>query len=183
MKTKRLNRAQLADLRGTTKQAMGALLKRNGITAGDDGLFDPAEVERALNGEAGASGAMTLTEAIRRKESALARLRELEFEMRSGKYVDTAYAIEHLTRLVILLRSIVLQVPTRAVQDVADPEVKRAVFAAATRAKTEILRQLAGVTDGLDKVVLCPTCTAKVEKVASKYQFPKEAFPKGKGAA
>jgi len=180
----RMNRSELADLRGTTKQAMGALLKRNGLGPGPDGLFDSEEVDRILSGDAShgrpdTAVGMTLSEAIRRKEGALARLRELELEMRSGKYVTVDYAVDHLTRIVMILRSIVLQVPTRAVQEISDDAVKRPVFMAATRARKEILRELAGVMHSGPEIALCAACTAKVAKAAAKFQFPKEAFPKG----
>jgi len=176
----RCNRAELASRRGTTKQAMGGLLKRHGIRPGPDGKFDPVEVDRILDGdqESSADG-MTLTEAIRRKESALARLRELELEMRSGKFVDTDFAIDQHIRLISCLRAIVLTLPTRALGRVAGDQIKRPLYAAAVEVRNEILRQLGGATKYGPDQTLCPACTAKVEKAASKFRFPDEAFPKG----
>jgi hypothetical protein len=104
-RNERMNRAELAARRGTTPQAMGQLLRRHGITAGSDGKFSPQEVDAILDGGADSptSPGMTLSEATRRKEAALARLRELEYDLRSGKYCRSEVMADQITRFLTML--------------------------------------------------------------------------------
>ena len=166
--------------RGITQQAVNKLVKTGRIPS-EHGRIDLEAADKALAPDVSTPGeGMTLAEAIRRKESALARLRELEFEIRSGKYVETEYAAEQLIKLSAVLRAIVLRIPNQATQNVSNAEAKRIIFAAAMRTRDEILHHLAGGTDGSMDVTLCPRCAAKIAKIAGKYKFPAEAFPKGR---
>jgi hypothetical protein len=159
---------------------MGALLRRHAIKADRNGKFDPLEVDRLLEADAGSptSGEMSLAEAIRRKESALARLRELEFEMRSGRYLITEVVRDQMMRWASMLRSIILTLPSKAVAQMSDDGIKRALYSAALTIRDELLRQLAGVTHSGCDVDLCASCATKVAAAAADYEFPEEAFPK-----
>jgi hypothetical protein len=167
-----------ADYLGISRQAVNKMVRAGRIPS-EHGRIDPVAADAALAPADSATGNETLAGALLRKELALAGLRELELSMKSGKYVDVEYASEMVTQLSMILRSIVLQMPTRAVQAISDEAVKRPVFAAATRVRNDILRQLGGATDHAPDAKLCAACTAKVLKVADKYVFPGEAFPKG----
>jgi len=174
-KKERVTKADLARRWGCSRQAAGQLLKRNGIKPSDDGRFDIAEVESALNADSG--GGMSLAEAIRRKESALAQLRELELEAKAGRVVSVEWVRQSNERLAQSLRAVVLAFPTRTVSEIGGEDgVKRSVYAAAVRLRDALLRNLAGATANAVDLELCPKCTKEILASADKYQFPPEAF-------
>src|ERR1035437_156356 len=121
-----------ADYLGISRQAVNKMVRAGRIPS-EHGRIDPVAADAALAPADSATGNVSLAGALLRKELALAGLRELELEMKSGKYVDTEYAGEMAVKLSMILRSIVLQLPSRAMQDISNDDVKRAVFAAATR--------------------------------------------------
>lgn len=176
MKKTRMNQAELAARRGTTRQAMSQLLRRHGIHAGSDGKFDPQDVDRLL--EATDKSTETLADAIRRKEFALAKLRELELDVKSGRFVEAAWVGEELVKTATILRSVILRLPNKALSRVADDAVKRSLYASAIEARDECLRQLAGAIGDIPNLTLCQGCSEKVASAADKFQFSDDAFPK-----
>jgi phage terminase Nu1 subunit (DNA packaging protein) len=105
-----LTQRQYANHVGLTQQAISKMVRAGRIPS-VHGRIDLAAADRALAG--GTVGTVTLAEAQRRKELAIAGLRELELEQKRGELCEVAYVERSLVKIYSNIRSHLLNLPVK----------------------------------------------------------------------
>lgn len=170
-----VTQAELARRWGCSRANISQQISKGRIQVRKDGRIDVDQAENDL--EAQVPDGMTLAEALRRKEGALAQLRELDLQKKSGAVCDVEAVSELITRFVMITKSQFLAFPTRLVATLgADDQAKRVVFKEATQCVRRILTELAALHAVDDE--FCPKCVAHLHALAAKVLLPQEVFPK-----
>lgn len=146
----RTSMSAAAKAAGVTRQAVAKARAEGRVSSDAAGNVDPAEVKRAVRGRkpkpvAGADDGVTLYEAKRRKELALAQLRELEVAKLRGELLPANEVLEGWQAAIGRARARLLRIPYAAAPELrrAAPDGDKAIVVILTREIRDALRELA----------------------------------------
>jgi hypothetical protein len=112
---------------------------------------------------------MSFREAQRRKEVALAGLREFELNRMQEKFVDIEYCAQAFEKLSRALAAVVLRIPNFMIAEVATcNDERRRLYALGHKLRDELLRQLAGVTELTCEWKPCADCQKKIDEAENR---------------
>jgi hypothetical protein len=122
MALKGISQREFARRDGCSKTLVRRGLSQGNLVAFEDGSIDPALVGSAwrrgnrlaqLDADVPGDADISFAEAQRRKEAALARLRELEFEQKSGRLCDVAIVHSEVFAIARAERDALMNWPSR----------------------------------------------------------------------
>jgi phage terminase Nu1 subunit (DNA packaging protein) len=148
-KQKLVTQQAYADHLGISRQAVNKMV-RDGRIPSQHGRINPEEADLALAPTDAQTGENTLAEAIRRKEWALAGLRELELQRKSAEVVDVAYVAKTQGQINANVRARLLAIPVRLaprVVGISSPAKIKAILEAEIRQVCEELVKVAGTVE------------------------------------
>lgn len=173
-----LTQQQYADHLGLSQQAVSKMIRAGRIPTVHGRIDrDAADAALAIDSETG--GEMTLAEAMRRKEAALAALREHELQRRRGEVCVNRYVVEQLEKHITIVRSQLLSFPTRLIAGLSlDDQQRRRALDLATATARQALTDMAAILGADDGLSLCPKCEKRLQKLAASVEVPRSFLPK-----
>ena len=145
----RTTMAAAARKAGVSRQSVSKARAEGRVSSDAAGKVDPAEVKRKVRGRppkpvAGADDGVTLYEAKRRKELALAGLRELELAKAKGELLPASEVLEGWQAAIARSRARLLRIPYAVAPELrrAAPEGDKAIVAILTREIHDALTEL-----------------------------------------
>lgn len=131
---------------GISRQAVNRMV-RDGRIPSKHGRIDPEAADLALTPTKGQTDEVTLAEAIRRKEWALAGLRELELKRKSGEVVDVAYVERCQVQVNSNIRQRLLGLPAKLTPQLVG-------VTSPAKVKAIIEREVCAILEELQKVAV-----------------------------
>jgi phage terminase Nu1 subunit (DNA packaging protein) len=132
-------------LRGVSAEAVSKAVRTGRITANGDGSIDPARADAEweantrprMNGHAGPEAVATLLRARSARETYMAQLARLEFEVQTGKLIPAAGVRQQAFETARRCRDLLLSIPER-LGPMLSPEQRDALEAEIDRALDEL---------------------------------------------
>jgi hypothetical protein len=165
MKQALVSQKQYAEHLGVSRQAVNRML-HTGKIPNTHGKIHIPTADAALADAYEPIGGITLAEAIRRKEAALAGLRELELRIKQGEVISVSDCLSAMSQSNQIIRSRLLAMPTKlGGQLPLKDDDRRKVVAMIEREIYQMLNELAATLTRLDfhfVSLLCDVCRARI---------------------
>jgi hypothetical protein len=166
MKQRLVSQKEYANHLGISRQAVNRML-HTGKIPNTHGRIHIPTADAALAGAYESNGGITLAEAIRRKEAALAGLRELELRTKEGELISVSDALSAMMQTNAIIRSRLLAMGVKLgsqlpVQDDLRRQIAAMIESEVYATLNNLVHTLTTINLNFDVQALCSDCRARL---------------------